>query len=62
MNVKCFEDNSKVKELAGTAAKGRVMVVDGGGSLRRALLATRLETMRSPMDGPDLSFMGQSVM
>lgn len=38
VTVKCFEDNSKVKELAGTAGKGRVMVVDGGGSLRRALL------------------------
>ena len=36
--VKCCEDNSKVKELAGTAGHNRVMVVDGGGSLRRALL------------------------
>jgi len=38
VTVKCFEDNSTVKELARTAGKGRVMVVDGGGSLRRALL------------------------
>ena len=38
VTVKCFEDNSTVKELAGTAGKGRVMVVDRGGSLRRALL------------------------
>ena len=38
VTVKCFEDNSTVKELAGTAGNGRVMVVDGGGSLRRALL------------------------
>jgi regulator of ribonuclease activity A len=36
--VKCFEDNSKVKELASTPGEGRVLVVDGGGSLRRALL------------------------
>ncbi|MDR2374040.1 MAG: ribonuclease E activity regulator RraA [Bifidobacteriaceae bacterium] len=36
--VKCFEDNSKVKELAATPGEGRVLVVDGGGSLRRALL------------------------
>ncbi|MDR1634797.1 MAG: ribonuclease E activity regulator RraA [Bifidobacteriaceae bacterium] len=36
--VKCFEDNSKVKELAATPGQGRVLVVDGGGSLRRALL------------------------
>jgi len=38
VTVKCFEDNSKVKELAGIAGHNRVMVVDGGGSLRRALL------------------------
>jgi regulator of ribonuclease activity A len=38
VTVKCFEDNSKVKELAGTAGHNRVMVVDGGGSLRLALL------------------------
>jgi regulator of ribonuclease activity A len=36
--VKCFEDNSKVKELANIPGEGRVMVVDGGSSLRRALL------------------------
>ena len=38
VTVKCFEDNSKVKALASTPGEGRVMVVDGGGSLRRALL------------------------
>ncbi|MDR1189097.1 MAG: ribonuclease E activity regulator RraA [Bifidobacteriaceae bacterium] len=36
--VKCFEDNSKVKELASAPGEGRVLVVDGGSSLRRALL------------------------
>ena len=38
VTVKCFEDNSKVKELAKQPGEGRVMVVDGGGSRRRALL------------------------
>ena len=38
VTVKCFEDNSVVKEQAATPGKGRVMVVDGGGSRRRALL------------------------
>jgi regulator of ribonuclease activity A len=38
VTVKCFEDNSKVKQLASEPGEGRVMVVDGGGSLRRALL------------------------
>ena len=38
VTVKCHEDNSLVKEQAGQAGAGKVMVVDGGGSLRRALL------------------------
>ncbi len=36
--VRCFEDNSRLKELSQTAGDGRVLVVDGGGSLRCALL------------------------
>lgn len=36
--VKCFEDNSKVKEICQTPGEGRVLVVDGGGSQRRALM------------------------
>lgn len=38
VTVKCFEDNSRVKELLATDGKGKVLVVDGGGSLRCALL------------------------
>jgi regulator of ribonuclease activity A len=38
VTVKCFEDNSLVKEQASKNGKGKVMVVDGGGSLRKALL------------------------
>lgn len=38
VTIKCHEDNSLVKENAGKPGKGKVMVVDGGGSLRRALL------------------------
>lgn len=38
VTVKCFDDNSRVKELAATDGAGKVMVVDGGGSLKRALL------------------------
>lgn len=36
--VRCHEDNSRVKELLGTEGHGRVLVVDGSGSLRCALL------------------------
>ena len=42
VSVKCFEDNSLIKELVQQAGEGRVMVVDGGGSLRRALLGDQL--------------------
>lgn len=38
VTVSCFEDNSRVKDLAGTPGEGRVIVVDGGGSVRKALL------------------------
>ena len=40
--VRCHEDNSRVRELAGTPGLGRVMVVDGGGSRRRALLGDQI--------------------
>ena len=36
--VKCFEDNSLVKQALDEPGQGRVLVVDGGGSLRRALV------------------------
>ena len=36
--VKCFEDNSRVKEHLATPGKGKVLVVDGGSSLRNALI------------------------
>jgi len=38
VTIKCHEDNSVVKETAGTAGNGKIIVVDGRGSLRRALL------------------------
>jgi regulator of ribonuclease activity A len=38
VTAKCFEDNSRVKEMLGTPGAGKVLVVDGGGSLRCALL------------------------
>lgn len=36
--VKCFEDNTFVKAALEEPGNGRVLVVDGGGSLRRALV------------------------
>ena len=40
--VKCFEDNTLVKDALDSPGQGRVLVVDGGGSLRRALLGGNL--------------------
>ncbi|MCM0611615.1 ribonuclease E activity regulator RraA [Marinobacter sediminum] len=42
VTVKCFEDNSVVKEQVGQPGHGRVMVVDGGASKRHALLGDML--------------------
>lgn len=38
VTVKCFEDNSRVKEILATHGEGKVLVVDGGASMRCALL------------------------
>ena len=40
--IKCFEDNSLVRDAVATPGSGRVLVIDGGGSLRRALLGDML--------------------
>jgi len=42
VTIKCHEDNSLVKACVSEPGKGRVIVVDGGGSLRRALLGDML--------------------
>ena len=42
VTIKCFEDNSLVKEQVELDGKGKVLVVDGGGSLRRARLGDML--------------------
>jgi regulator of ribonuclease activity A len=42
VTVRCFEDNSVIKELVATPGNGKVLVVDGGGSLRRSLLGDQL--------------------
>lgn len=40
-----FEDNGKVREALSEKGEGRVLVVDGGGSLRRAMLGDQLAAM-----------------
>ncbi len=40
--LKLFEDNSLVRSTLATPGEGRVLVIDGGGSLRRALVGDQL--------------------
>lgn len=43
--VKVFEDNVLVRQALEEPGEGRVLVVDGGGSLRHALMGDMLATM-----------------
>ena len=40
--VRAIEDNSRVREAVNSAGEGRVLVVEGGGSVRRALVGGNL--------------------
>ncbi|GAB1406889.1 ribonuclease E activity regulator RraA [Thermomonas brevis] len=40
--VKALEDNSRVREAVAEPGNGRVLVIDGGGSLRRSMLGDML--------------------
>jgi regulator of ribonuclease activity A len=40
--IKCFEDNSRVRDLTAEPGEGRVLVIDAGASLRRAVLGDLL--------------------
>ncbi|GGO17612.1 ribonuclease E activity regulator RraA [Microbispora bryophytorum] len=42
--VRCLEDNALVKQVLATPGEGRVLVADGGGSLRTALLGDMIAT------------------
>lgn len=40
--LRCYEDNSKVRDILAKPGEGRVLVVDGHGSLHKALLGDLL--------------------
>jgi regulator of ribonuclease activity A len=42
VTIKCSEDNSLVRDAVKSEGRGRVLVVDGGGSMRHALLGDLL--------------------
>jgi regulator of ribonuclease activity A len=43
--IECFEDNSRVREAVAEPGNGRVLVIDGGSSLRCALVGGNLASM-----------------
>lgn len=43
--VRCFEDNLLLKQRLAEPGHGRVLVVDGGGSLRVALVGDKIATL-----------------
>jgi regulator of ribonuclease activity A len=43
--LKVFEDNALVRQVLESPGEGRVLVVDGGGSLRTALIGGRLAAL-----------------
>ncbi|WP_421862850.1 ribonuclease E activity regulator RraA [Motiliproteus sp.] len=42
VTIKAYEDNSLVREQVALPGQGKVLVVDGGGSMRRAMLGDML--------------------
>ena len=42
VTIRCNEDNSLVKNCASQIGEGRIMVVDGGGSLGKALVGDKI--------------------
>ena len=42
VTISCHEDNSLVREAVASRGDGRILVVDGGGSLQRSLLGDQL--------------------
>lgn len=42
VTLKCFENNPMVRNALGQDGKGKVLVVDGGGSMRCAMLGDKL--------------------
>ena len=45
--VKCFENVGLIAEILEEDGEGRVLVVDGGGAVRRALIDAELAQLRS---------------
>jgi regulator of ribonuclease activity A len=42
VTVKCFEDNGIIQQVVAQDGQGKVLVIDGGGSTRRALIDLKI--------------------
>ena len=60
--VRCLEDNSRIREAVDSPGEGRVLVVEGGGSVRRAWSAATWRQLRPGTAGPGSWSMAPSVM
>ncbi|PMO99669.1 ribonuclease E activity regulator RraA [Vibrio breoganii] len=43
--IKCFEDNGLIRSVLEQDGQGRVLLIDGGGSLRRALIDAEIASL-----------------
>jgi regulator of ribonuclease activity A len=58
VTLKCFEDNSLVREQLAQPGGGRVLVVDAGGSLRCAMLGDQLARLALDNDWAGILMFG----
>jgi regulator of ribonuclease activity A len=45
VTIKCFETNGLIRQLVETDGQGKVLVIDGGGSTRRALIDSYIASL-----------------
>ena len=56
--VRAYEDNGKVREALSEAGQGRVLVVDAGGSMKRAMLGDELGALAEKNDWDGILIFG----
>ncbi|MCF7353572.1 ribonuclease E activity regulator RraA [Vibrio sp. CK2-1] len=56
--VKCFEDNGIIRSILQEDGTGRVLLIDGGGSLRRALIDAEIAALAEENDWEGLVIYG----